>query len=391
VVTTVAIAGQIVSACVMATALAPRVADAAAPLPPAPPTLGAPLAAALTTASGAWAVVAMGQRGVPLNTFWQIFFRASGAAAWSLVTPTGVADNGGLTLTAAPDGSATAGFEPSQLLRYSPLARSDDEGSSWTPALVPASLVAAPDAMAVASRSGPALALVRHGAGQVMASSGSLLRWVPLPGSRSLTGTAARRCGVEGLDAVAFGPSATPMLGTGCGRPGQVGVFARGGAGWSLIGPTLDGALAASSTRVLRLNASGATTTALAAAAGGGRRVLLGLWRASAGAWSESPPLSLGRSQRVLATAIGVNGEQLVLLSKTGTNGELELASGPGRDWTALAAPPDGTMTLALLGDGSVDAFSVNGTRLRIFTLTPGQSTWALSQSMNVPIAYGSS
>ena len=48
-------------------------------------------------------------------------------------------------------------------------------------------------------------------------------------------------------------------------------------------------------------------------------------------------------------------------------------------------------MTLALLGDGSVDAFSVNGTRLRIFTLAPHQSTWALSQSMNVPIAYGSS
>ena len=239
--------------------------------------------------------------------------------------------------------------------------------------------------MAVASRSGPALALIRHGAAQIMASSGSLLRWVPLSGSRSLTGTAAARCGVEGLDAVAFGTSATPMLGTGCGRPGQVGVFARGSGSWRLIGPILDGALAGSSTRVLRLNASGATTTVLAAAAAGGRTVLLGLWRASAGAWSESPPLSLGRTQRVLATAIGVNGEQLVFLSKPGTNGELELASGPGHDWTALASPPEGTMTLALLADGGVDAFSVNGTRLRIFTLAPHQSMWTLSQSMNVP------
>ncbi len=169
----------------------------------------------------------MGQSGVPLNTFWQVFFRAPGSTSWTLVTPTGVADNGGLTLTAAADGSITVGFEPSQRLNFSPLARSDDEGSSWTPALVPAALVAAPDAMAVASRSGPALALVRHGAAQIMVSSGSLLRWVPLSGSRSLTGTAAARCGVEGLDAVAFGTSATPMLGTGCGRPGQVGVFAR--------------------------------------------------------------------------------------------------------------------------------------------------------------------
>jgi hypothetical protein len=48
-------------------------------------------------------------------------------------------------------------------------------------------------------------------------------------------------------------------------------------------------------------------------------------------------------------------------------------------------------MTLALLGNGTVDAFSVNGTRLRIFTLAPNQSMWALSQSINVPIAYGSS
>ena len=327
----------------------------------------------------------------PLNTFWQIFFRASGAASWTLVTPTGVADNGGLTLTAASDGSVTAGFEPSQLLHYSPLARSDDEGSSWTPALVPASLVAAPDAVAVAGRSGPALALTRHGTGQVLASSGSLLRWAPLSGSGSLTGAAASGCEVEGLDAVAFGPSATPMVGTGCSRPGQVGVFARDGAGWRLIGPTLAGALAGSSTRVLRLDASGSTSTALVAAAAAGRSDLLGLWRAPGGAWSDSPPLSVGPTQRILATAVGLNGEQLVLLSKPGTNGELEVASGPGLGWTALASPPAGTVTLALLGDGSVDAFSVNGSRLRIFTVAPHQSTWALAQSMNVPIAYGSS
>ena len=138
-------------------------------------------------------------------------------------------------------------------------------------------------------------------------------RWVPLSGSRSLTGTAAARCGVEGLDAVAFGTSATPMVGTGCGRPGQVGVFARGGGGvaadrtdpgmvrWPEAAPASFGSTHRES-----------TTTALVAAAAAGRTVLLGLWRAAAGAWSDSPPLSLGRTQRVLATAIGVNGEQLV-------------------------------------------------------------------------------
>jgi hypothetical protein len=385
---TVAVVGQITAAGVIGAVLAPRVAEAATSVPPA---ARAPLAAALTTASGSWAVVAMGQRGAPLNTFWQIFFRPSGAASWTLVTPTGVADNGGLTLTAAGDGSVTAGFEPSQLLHYSPLARSDDEGSSWSPALVPASLVAGPDAVAVAGRSGPALALTRHGSGQVLASSGSLLRWAPLSGSGSPTGAAASRCEVEGLDAVAFGPSATPMVGTGCRRPGQVGVFARDGGAWRLIGPTLAGALAASSTRVLRLNASGSTRTALVAAAAAGHSELLALWRAPAGAWLDSAPLSVGPAQRILATAVGLNGEQLVLLSKPGTNGELEVASGPGLGWTALASPPAGTATLALIGDGSVDAFSVNGSGLRIFTVAPRQSTWALTQSLNVPLAYGSS
>ena len=299
-------------------------------------------------------MVAKGQRGVPLNTFWQIFFRASGAASWTLVTPTGVADNGGLTLTAASDGSVTAGFEPSQLLHYSPLARATTKARAGPRPWCPPPLVAAPDAVAVAGRSDQLLALTRHGTGQVLASSGSLLRWAPLSGSGSPTGAAASRCEVEGLDAVAFGPSATPMVGTGCRRPGQVGVFARDGGAWRLIGPTLAGALAASSTRVLRLNASGSTSTALVAATVAGHSELLALWRAPAGAWLDSAPLSVGPAQRILATAVGLNGEELVLLSKPGTNGELEVASGPGLGWTALPAPPAGTATVAVLGDGSV-------------------------------------
>jgi hypothetical protein len=81
----------------------------------------------------------------------------------------------------------------------------------------------------------------------------------------------------------------------------------------------------------------------------------------------------------------------LVFLSKRGTNVVLEVASGPGLGWTALASPPAGTVTVALMGGGSVAAFSVNGSRLRVFTVTAPGETWTLSQSMNVPLAYGSS
>jgi hypothetical protein len=381
---------------VLMPAPAPRAA-AAGPGPPPPPP-GAPLAAALTTASGSWAVVAMGQPGAPLNTFWEIFFEAPGAKTWKLVTPTGVADNGGLTLAASDDGSATVGFEPSQLLHYSPLARSTDAGSTWTPGLVPASLVDDPDALAVAGGSGPALALVRHGTGQVLASAGSLLRWAPLPGGRSLTGAAAARCGVAGLNAVAWLAPAAPLLGTGCGRgAGQVGVFARSGTAWRLIGPVLTGSLAGSATRVLRLHASDSTdptdpTTALVAATAAGRTDVLGLWRPATGGWSVSPALGVGRTQRVLATAVGVNGALLVHLGRGGRPGALDVTGGPGQGWIPLASPPAGTVTVALTGDGTVDAFSVRGSRLRIFSAAaaPG-NRWTLTQSMNVPIDYGSS
>jgi hypothetical protein len=93
-------------------------------------------------------------------------------------------------------------------------------------------------------------------------------------------------------------------------------VFARAGSGWQLIGPTLTGASARDTTNVLRLSVSGATDSALVAAGAPGHTVLHGLWRAAAGTWSVTGPLPVSPSQRILATAIGQSGQQLVLLSQ---------------------------------------------------------------------------
>jgi hypothetical protein len=379
---------QVIAGCVVAGVVTPGTAVAATP---DPPTVRAPLATALTTSTGSWAVVAMGERGVPLNTFWELFFRATGAASWKLVTPKGVADNGGLTMSVSTDGAATVGFEPSQLLRYSPLALSSDDGVHWTPALVPTSLVAGPDALAVAGGTGPALSLVRRGAGEVLTSSGALLNWKPLPDSSSLGSGTAPACAIDGLDAVALGPSADQLVGTGCRRPGQVGLFERVGSHWQLIGPSLHGSLAGATTRVMRLDSTGATTTALVAERGHGPTGLLALWRNPAGMWSTSGPLPFGSGQRLVSSAVGEQGQQMVLLNQSGTNGVLYEASGPGQPWSTLPSPPAGTVTLATQGDGSTDAFSVSGSHLRIFTLDAGQTTWSVSQTMNVPISYGSS
>jgi hypothetical protein len=368
------------------------VGDAEAGAGTTTPTLRAPLASALSSQSGSWAVVAMGQRGHPLNTFWELFFRVPTAATWRLVTPPGVADNGGLTVSVTPAGSALVGFEPSQLLRYSPAAVSHNDGAGWDPALVPVSLAAVPDALTIASSgSGTALALVRRGSGELLTSSGSLLDWRPLPGVGSTGRGADARCGHSGLDAVALNSSSDAMLGTGCRRAGQIGIFSLVGGHWQLDGPSLHGSLAHATTRVLRLNSSGLTTTALVAEERHHQTGLLGLWRSATGIWTQTLPLSLGASTTVLATAAGASGQQLVLLKNRGSSDSLEETAGPDRPWVGLPTPPAGTVTVAPLSDGGANAFSVAGSRLRVFTLTPQGGKWVLSQHMNVPIAYGSS
>src|SRR5579863_5486555 len=90
----------------------------------------APLSTSLVTPQGTWAVAVMGGSAATDNNFWQLFVRPAGASRWSLVTPQGVADNGGLVAGGA-SGSVTVGFRPSQDLTFSPLATSTDAGRKW--------------------------------------------------------------------------------------------------------------------------------------------------------------------------------------------------------------------------------------------------------------------
>ena len=78
----------------------------------APPP-SATVAAATTTPVRSTVVLAMGHLGDPANTFYELFERPTGRSAWTLVTPPGVADNGGLVVGLSPAGALTAGFLPS--------------------------------------------------------------------------------------------------------------------------------------------------------------------------------------------------------------------------------------------------------------------------------------
>jgi hypothetical protein len=357
----------------------------------APAQLRAPLASAISTPTGSWAVAAMGHQGQPANTFWELFFRGPGATSWSLVTPPGVGDNGGLVV-AASAGPLTVGFEPSQLLRYSPLAQTTDGGADWTPALLPTALAPAPDALADEPATpgvrGRALALVRSG--RVLSSDAGLATWVPLVSAGTLDTTGTRTCGVTSLSALALGIGNRPLVGASCRRGGQVGIFTETGGVWRRIGPTLGGRLSGSASRVLRLDVAGSMTTALVAASSSRGTSLVALWRRAAGSWTVSTPLRVGASPTLLSTGVGVAGEELVLVGspgKTATPAEIF----PGGSWSRLPAPPPGAVTLVPMSDGSVDAFGVTGSALRIYTLSRGSSTWVRSQSMEVPIVYGSS
>ena len=113
----------------------------------APAVVTAPLSTSLVTTQGTWAIAVMGGSATSENNFWQLFVRPADASTWSLVTPAGVADNGGLVATGTPS-SLLVGFRPSQDLAFSPLAASTNTGRNWTTGLLDADLANVPDAIA---------------------------------------------------------------------------------------------------------------------------------------------------------------------------------------------------------------------------------------------------
>jgi hypothetical protein len=346
-----------------------------------PPPLTAPLSTSLVTAQGTWAVAVMGGAD---NTFWQLFFRPATSGRWSLVTPQGVADNGGLV---AADGGAylVVGFRPSQNLAFSPLATSTDTGRNWTPGLLDAGLANTPGAIAVGS-SGRTLALLQDGTIEAAPTAGSAAagQWTPLTTLKALAASPpGRACGLEGMTAVSFGPNGNPMAAGSCARPGAAGVFTDAGGTWRAAGLTLR---AGGRVRVLGLAAIAGGTMALLAA---GTSLLAAWWDGTR--WSVSGPVT---ADGVRALGFGPGGSAWLLPDR----GRPEtIAGAAGSTWRPLPPGPAGTQVLAPPGTGtpapgtcgSYDALAVAGSRLTVWRLARG--AWAMVQQITVPIQYGSS
>jgi len=267
--------------------------------PPAAPALRvqtAPLSTSLVTPQGTWAVTVMGGSAADENNFWQLFVRPAGATSWSLVTPQGVADNGGLI--AAGGASVVVGFRPSQGLAFSPLATSGDTGKTWTPGLLDADLADVPDAMAVAP-TGQTLALLHDGGIEVAANAAAAAagRWSRLTTLSALAASApGRGCGLVAVNAVTFGPNNVPMTAGSCVRRGVAGVFADRGGAWQAAGPVLPAGFGGDQVQVLGLASNAALLVAGTS--------LLAAW-SDGGRWTVSAPVAAAGDEGLRASGFG--------------------------------------------------------------------------------------
>jgi hypothetical protein len=349
----------------------------------------APLAATWTTAQGTWAVVAMGELKHLDDTFWEMFFRPDAGNDWSLVTPTGAADNGGLVADDGPAATVVAGIEPSQALTYSPVAQTTTDGRTWSPGLLPVALLPVPDAVAIEG-DGSVLALVRTADGSLVGSKGNLSSWQTLARLRSLAGTGAgRSCGLVALRAVTVADGA-PRIGGACTKPGVVGVFTQDAGSWQLRGPRLPGAAGKKAPSVLRLRGGPGGTAGLVEAGRGSTATLFAMWRTSLSAgWSLSPPLRL--RGRLVSTGFGPSASMVVVTGGAKGADKAESVAGPGAAWVPLPAPPKGTAAVAAGPGGTIDALAVATSDLVDWRLDASTDSWSRSQELVVPIQYGSS
>jgi hypothetical protein len=339
------------------------------------------------------------------NAFWQLFVRPDSSSAWKLVTPPGVATNGGLVLAGLGSESVLAGFRPGVDLTFSALATTRDTGASWSPGgpLDPG-LANEPDALAVAPIGGQLIALVAGGQAEQSGNGGT--SWNALTSERSLAvASAGSSCGLTGLTAASYTPSGSPLLGGTCEHGGTAGIFSYAAGQWQTAGPTLPASLAGQPVAVLRLTrtASGSTAgnAALLVAGAGKAESMVAAWSSgtqssgtqlSGRQWTVSAPVTVG-SAGLRASGFGTGGAAWVILA----DGRAEIISGPGSAWRALPSLPAGTETLAYGAAGALDAMAVGdgkagpGSELTVWQLASGATAWTREQTINVPIQYGSS
>jgi hypothetical protein len=363
--------------------------------PPAGIT-AAGLATALAAPSGGanWAVVEMGGSAAQHNNFWELFVRPADGSAWKLVTPVGVADNGGIVAAVTGSSSLLAGVRPSQDLKYSPLAQTADAGIHWSQNnILEAGLADVPGALA----GDPADRLLAVTlSGDIDTSSGSGASWSRLTTQRALAGTTAgRACDLTAVTAAAWTPSGEPLLGGVCRKHGVAGIFTRTAGTWRAAAPTLPAALAADPVSVIGLNTTGTSTTAVLAVGTGSATGVIAAWSSDGGSsWTLSPELRTG-AKTGPSVSFGSDGSAALVLPGThaSSRGQGATIGWQSAGWQKLPPLPGDTATIAATQSGTPEALAAHGGTLTVWQLPAAGSggRWTLLQTVHVQIPYGSS
>lgn len=352
------------------------------------------MATSLGTAQDSWAVLPMSAD----PAFWQVFSRAGNSAGWKLVTPPGVAINGGIVASADAPTSLSVAVRPSQDLKFSPLAATANGGSSWsTGGPIEAAVAASPDAFAASG--GKLVALLSDGTVETSSGAGTSWSAIAKPGAIAAA-PAAKGCGgAVRVTSVSFGVSGSAVLAGGtCGTSGTGAVFAYSsgtgspGAGWQRVSLPVSGQL-------LRLSGGMALVR--------GKSGLSAVWLANGSPASGSPASSSAVSSSTASAPLPLSGG----ITASGTlaaggawvllpGNRAATVSAPGESgtpakgtpqWLLLPPVPAHTAVLASGPSGATDALAVTGETLTVWQLTPGATVWSEVETIKVPVQIGSS
>ncbi len=345
------------------------------------------MATSIASGGVSWAVLPMSAD----PPFWEVFARAGNSGTWRLVTPPGVADNGGLVAAAGGAASLAVAVRPSQDLVFSPLAQTADGGASWSPGgPIDAAVAASPDALA--AHGGHLAALLSDGAIEASADAGASWSTVAKPGAIAAS-PAGKGCGgAVRVRSISFGITGTDLVAGGtCGTSGTTAMFAYSPGGWQRLSLPVSG-------QVVRLTDGMALVR--------GKSGLAALWRAAgwyayaplaasapqpaAAGWVQSAPLP--RPGAVVASGTLSPAGAWVLLAGRRAATVSAPGAAPGRpQWQPLPAVPAHTAVLASGPGGAVDALAASGQTLTVWRLAANATAWSHAQRISVPVQPGSS
>jgi hypothetical protein len=347
-----------------------------------PPTIS--LASSSVTGTATWATLAMGHLDDPLNTFWQLLTLSG--SKWRLTTPPGVASNGGL-VAATESTSVLTGFEPSQDLEFSPLARTSDLGATWQVGVLPSGLAPVPDALA--QRDGESLALLQTDGGKVVANAAGLSTWTSVTTASALEHQATvADCHIRSLTAITIDTDDNPLVGASCEPGGRVGLFTRSSGNWVSVGPRIPRESGVS-IEVIRLDQTNAGTAALVIAGTGKAARLYAMWSGgSFSSWTISGALPLNGAA-LLSTGVTNAGDFIICIRAKSAVASASVVASQGQQWQSLPALPSGTTSVTATPAGKYEALEPVASVLSIYALAG--SEWSKVQSLHVDIPYGSS